>query len=125
NLPALREVGFSANRRLLAVQRLSHDPSIGADAIGALTRPTHTPTGTRVPALPIDSTRTQALLAALVIVTSVRHISPTRWIRSTSSAVVTEPSTRDKTCPFMATLRPVACSSAILAALSPGRTAAM
>jgi hypothetical protein len=26
NLPALREIGFSANRRLLRVQRLSHDP---------------------------------------------------------------------------------------------------
>jgi len=33
NLPALREVGFSANRRLLAVQRLSHDPTIGTNAI--------------------------------------------------------------------------------------------
>src|SRR6266511_1040672 len=40
NLPALREVGFSANRRLLAVQRLSHDPSIGATAITSLTSPT-------------------------------------------------------------------------------------
>src|SRR6516225_1406119 len=30
NLPALREIGFSANRRLLHVQRLSHDPITGA-----------------------------------------------------------------------------------------------
>src|SRR6266508_2540574 len=61
NLPALREVGFSANRRLLAVQRLSHDPAIGADAIDALmTSPTITDTGARIPALPIDSHRTQA-----------------------------------------------------------------
>jgi hypothetical protein len=67
NLPALREVGFTANRRLLAVQRLSHDPTIGADAIDALTSPTITDTGARVPALPFDSRRTQALLAALVI----------------------------------------------------------
>ncbi len=67
NLPALREVGFTANRRLLAVQRLSHDPTIGADAIDALTNPTHTDTGVRIPALPFDSRRTQALLAALVI----------------------------------------------------------
>jgi hypothetical protein len=27
NLPALRQIGFSANRRLLRVQRLSHDPA--------------------------------------------------------------------------------------------------
>jgi hypothetical protein len=67
NLPALREVGFTANRRLLAVQRLSHDPTIGADAIDALTSPTTTHTGARIPALPFDSHRTQALLAALVI----------------------------------------------------------
>ena len=67
NLPALREVGFHANRRLLAVQRLSHDPTIGADAIDALTSPTTSPTGARIPALPLDSARTQALLAALVI----------------------------------------------------------
>ena len=32
NLPALREVGFSANRRLLDAQTISHDPIIG-DAV--------------------------------------------------------------------------------------------
>src|SRR3982751_2961027 len=32
NLPALRQVGFQANRRLLDVQRISHDCAIGEDA---------------------------------------------------------------------------------------------
>ena len=32
NLPALREIGFSANRRLLGVQRLSHNPIRAAEA---------------------------------------------------------------------------------------------
>ena len=32
NLPALRQIGFTANRRLLGVQRLSHDPIRGAQA---------------------------------------------------------------------------------------------
>jgi len=32
NLPALRQVGFQANRRLLDVQQISHDCSIGEDA---------------------------------------------------------------------------------------------
>jgi hypothetical protein len=32
NLPALAQVGFSANRRLLDVERLSSDPTIGEDA---------------------------------------------------------------------------------------------
>jgi hypothetical protein len=82
NLPALREVGFSANRRLLAVQRLSHDPTIGADAIGALTSPTFSPTGARIPALPLDSTRTQALLAALVIFRLLPHGFRNRDLRN-------------------------------------------
>jgi hypothetical protein len=82
NLPALREVGFSANRRLLAVQRLSHDPTIGADAISALTSPTTTPTGARIPALPFDSTRTQALLAALVIFRLLPHGFRNRDLRA-------------------------------------------
>jgi len=45
NLPALRQVGFQANRRLLDVQRVSHDCAIGEDAMfgakranGCLTR---------------------------------------------------------------------------------------
>jgi hypothetical protein len=50
NLPALREIGFSANRRLLRVQRLSHDPADGADALAAITDPITTDTGQRIPA---------------------------------------------------------------------------
>jgi hypothetical protein len=82
NLPALREVGFSANRRLLAVQRLTHDPVIGAYAISALTSPTLTPTGTRVPALPLDSPRTQALLAALIVFRLLPHGFRNRDLRA-------------------------------------------
>jgi hypothetical protein len=32
NLPALREIGFTANRRLLRLQSISHDPITGAEA---------------------------------------------------------------------------------------------
>lgn len=39
NLPALRAVGFQANRRLLDVQRCSHDYPIGDDARRQVTRP--------------------------------------------------------------------------------------
>jgi hypothetical protein len=38
NLPALRQIGFSANRRLLGVQRLSHDPITGAEAFHSRVR---------------------------------------------------------------------------------------
>ena len=39
NLPALRQVGFSANRRVLEVERLSQDCAIGEEAMLKLNRP--------------------------------------------------------------------------------------
>ena len=39
NLPALREIGFAANRRLLHVESLSHDCLIGEDALDAVRQP--------------------------------------------------------------------------------------
>ena len=39
NLPALREIGFAANRRLLRVESLSHDCLIGEDRFHAVTSP--------------------------------------------------------------------------------------
>jgi hypothetical protein len=67
NLPALREIGFSANRRLLRVQRLSHDPADGADALAAITDPVTTETGQRVPGMRFTDPRVQALLSALCV----------------------------------------------------------
>jgi hypothetical protein len=65
NLPALREIGFSANRRLLRVQRLSHDPITGTHALHTITEPVTTPTGTRVAGLRLGQQRSHALLTAL------------------------------------------------------------
>ena len=67
HLPALREIGFHANRRLLCVQRLSHDPIIGADALAAITAPVTTTTGTRVPGLRFADQRSHALFSALLV----------------------------------------------------------
>ncbi len=67
NLPALREIGFSANRRLLRVQRLDHDPITGAVALHTITNPITTETGTRVPGLRLGQQRSHALLAALLL----------------------------------------------------------
>jgi hypothetical protein len=39
NLPALREIGFAANRRLLHVEYLSHDSLIGDDLLDTMTQP--------------------------------------------------------------------------------------
>jgi hypothetical protein len=67
NLPALREVGFSANRRLQRVLRISHNPADGAAALAATCHPTTTDTGQRVSGLPLTHPKTQALLSALCI----------------------------------------------------------
>jgi hypothetical protein len=66
NLPALRQVGFPANRRLLDVERLGHDPTLGADVFAALTRPAVVGTQ-RAAALRFDDPRVQALLSALLV----------------------------------------------------------
>jgi hypothetical protein len=67
NLPALREIGFTANRRLLHVQQLSHDPITGTDALAAITATITTATGARIPGLRFADRRTHALLSALLI----------------------------------------------------------
>jgi hypothetical protein len=66
NLPALRAAGFQANRRLLDVQRLSHDCAIGDAAFQRVTTPTVVGEQ-RAAALPFAAPRVQALFAALVL----------------------------------------------------------
>jgi hypothetical protein len=65
HLPELKEIGFTASRRLLSVQRISHDPADGAAALTALTQPAISLAGTRTAGMPLLSPRVQALLAAL------------------------------------------------------------
>ena len=66
NLPALREVGFSANRRLLHAQTISHDPIIGDTVFTDITQPAHID-GQRVAGLRFGDNRVHALLAAIAI----------------------------------------------------------
>jgi hypothetical protein len=67
NLAALRQIGFTTNRRLLGVQRISHDPIRGAQAFTDLTAPILTGNGTRIPGLRFGDARVHALLQALLI----------------------------------------------------------
>ncbi|MGH3875375.1 MAG: hypothetical protein ACRDSR_28425 [Pseudonocardiaceae bacterium] len=67
NLPALREVGFTANRRLLSVQRLSHNPIHAEQAFTAVHHPIITDDGHRTAGLPLGDRRAQALLQALLV----------------------------------------------------------
>jgi hypothetical protein len=64
NLPALRKIGFAANRRLLDVERISHDCTIGQDTFEQLSRPIKVGEQ-RVPSLPFHNPRVQALFAIL------------------------------------------------------------
>jgi hypothetical protein len=66
NLPALREIGFSANRRLLGVQRLDHDPLLGAQHLHTVLDPVRTEGGTTIPGLRLGQPRSHALLSALL-----------------------------------------------------------
>jgi hypothetical protein len=66
NLPALREIGFSANRRLLGVQRLDHDPLLGAQQLHHVFAAVVTDTGTTIPGLRLGQARSHALLSALL-----------------------------------------------------------
>jgi hypothetical protein len=67
NLPALREIGLSANRRLLGAQRLSHNPIRAAEAFTAVHEPIITDTGQRVAGLRLGDRRAHALLQALLM----------------------------------------------------------
>jgi hypothetical protein len=66
NLPALRKVGFTANRRLLGVQRISHDCSLGEDAFRKIHNPIQHE-GQRGSALRFGDPRVLALLGALAL----------------------------------------------------------
>jgi hypothetical protein len=65
NLPALRQVGFQANRRLLEVQRLSHECAMGEEALHRLNRPIEV-NGQRTSALRTTDLRVLALWHLLV-----------------------------------------------------------
>jgi hypothetical protein len=66
NLPALREIGFAANRRLLRVEYLSHDSLIGDDHLDALTQPVVAHTQ-RAAALRLGDRRVLALMQTLCL----------------------------------------------------------
>lgn len=65
NLPTLRAIGLNANRRMLEVEHLSHDCSIGAETFEQLQAPAEID-GQRASALRFGDPRVQALLNVMV-----------------------------------------------------------
>ena len=66
NLPALREIGFNANRRLLEVEMISQDCQLGNETFEQITRP-QVVNGQRASALAFGNERTMALFQALCL----------------------------------------------------------
>ena len=66
NLPKLREIGFAANRRMLEVEKASHDCRVGAKTFEALQSPA-TVEGQRASALRFGDARVQCLFAVLLL----------------------------------------------------------
>ena len=66
NFDTLKRIGFSANRRLLDVQRLSHNCQVGAASFDALQSP-RVAGHQRAAALRFGDARVQALLSALLV----------------------------------------------------------
>ncbi len=82
SLPQLRQLGFAAARRLLDVQRLSHDPILGTDLLDHVTRPIIRPGHARAPALRFDDPRVQALLHTVMIFSNLVHGFTNRDVRT-------------------------------------------
>lgn len=66
HLPALRQIGFATNRRLLDVERISHDCAIGEAAFQQINQPVVVG-AQRASALRFADLRVQALLSGLVL----------------------------------------------------------
>ena len=66
NLPALRQIGFQANRRLLDVQRISQDCALGEAAFHRVNGPVEVD-GQRASGLRFADVAVQALLSALLV----------------------------------------------------------
>jgi hypothetical protein len=66
NLPALRRIGFQANRRLVDVQRISQDCAVGEDAFKGVNEPVEID-GQRASGLRFADVAVQALLSSLFV----------------------------------------------------------
>ena len=67
NLPYLQKIGRGINRRLLEVERVSHNSGLSGDSIQRVVQPTVTPDGEKAPALKFGQPRVMALFVALAL----------------------------------------------------------
>jgi hypothetical protein len=67
NLPYLQKIGRQINRRLLEVERVSHNSGMSGDSIQKVGQPAVTEDGKKAPALQFGQPRVMALLLALTM----------------------------------------------------------
>lgn len=67
NLPYLQRIGRQINRRLLEVERVSHNSGLSGGSIQRVVQPTVTEDGTKAPGLKFGQPRVMALLLALTM----------------------------------------------------------
>ena len=67
NLPYLQKIGREINRRLLEVERVSHNSGLSGDSIQRVVQPTVTDDGEKAPALKFGQPRVMALFLALTL----------------------------------------------------------
>jgi hypothetical protein len=67
NLPYLQKIGRQINRRLLEVERVSHNSGLSGDSIQRVVQPAVTTDGKRAPGLKFGQPRVMALLLALTL----------------------------------------------------------
>jgi hypothetical protein len=79
NLPYAQQVGRNINRRLLEVERVSHNCGLSADSIQRVVQPTVTEDGQKAPGLKFGHPRVMALFLALTMFQSIwLHTPPVR-----------------------------------------------
>ena len=67
NLPYLQKIGREINRRLLEVERVSHNSGLSGDSIQRVVQPTVSDDGEKAPALKFGQPRVMALFLALTL----------------------------------------------------------
>ena len=67
NLPYLQKIGRQINRRLLEVERVSHNSGLSGDSIQRVVQPAVTADGNKAPGLKFGQPRVMALLLALTL----------------------------------------------------------
>jgi hypothetical protein len=67
NLPYLQKIGREINRRLLEVERVSHNSGLSGDSIQRVVQPTVTEDGEKAPSLKFGQPRVMALFLALTL----------------------------------------------------------